>query len=354
MNKRIISLCTAALLGVSLLSGCSGTGTQSQSNAGSTGSQASGGGSGEVVTLKGGCTNNPTSASFAYAESFADILEEVSGGKMTLEWFGGGTLGSTAQHYAQLKAGTLDMFSTGVDTATSLVGGEDFAAFVVPYMFNDTEHMEKFLASDIMAELLAKVEPENNVKFLGNICTSAPRGLSTTNTPVYVPEDVAGLRLRVPESPSIQEVWHRWGANPVQISANELYSALDGGLADGQDNNVLSMWNSAYCEVQKYYMELEYIQNPQVVWISANTWNKLDETQQGWLMEAVEKAYEVNTADAQVEYEESKQNCINAGLEFVEFDRQAFVDSANAIAQEMDGEMFSEGLYDKIKALDEE
>ncbi len=348
MNKRIISMFTAALLGASLLAGCSSAGNAQS------GSGAASGGSGEVVALKGGCTNNPTSASFSYAESFANILEEVSGGKMTLEWHGGGTLGSTAQHYAQLKAGTLDMFSTGIDTATTLDGGTDFAAFVVPYMFNSAEHMEKFLDSDIMQEILAEVEPRNNVKFLGNICTSAPRGLSTTNTPVYVPEDVQGLRLRVPESPAIQEVWHRWGANPVQISANELYSALDGGMADGQDNNVLSMWNSAYCEVQKYYMELEYIQNPQVLWMSADTWNSLDETQQGWVMEAIAKAYEVNTADAEVEYEDSKAKCIEEGLEFIEFDRKAFEDSANEIAQEMDGEMFSAGLYDRIKALDAE
>ena len=90
------------------------------------------------------------------------------------------------------------------------------------------------------------------------------------------------------------------------------------------------------------------------VWLSADTWNSLDETQQGWVMEAIAKAYEVNTADAEVEYEDSKAKCIEEGLEFIEFDRKAFEDSANEIAQEMDGEMFSAGLYDRIKALDAE
>ena len=101
-------------------------------------------------------------------------------------------------------------------------------------------------------------------------------------------------------------------------------------------------------------MELEYIQNPQVLWMSGTTWNSLNDTQKGWIEEAIQQAYEVNTADAEQEYADSKEKCIEEGLEFIEFDRQAFVDSANEIAQEMDGEMFSEGLYDRIKALDEE
>lgn len=345
MNKRIISLCTAALLSVSLLAGCSGSGNGSGSGSKGTGE--------DVLTLKGGCTYNTTSASFKYVNHFADILKEVSGGKMSVEWNGGSTLGNTAQHYAQLKNGTLDLFSTGFDTATTLEGGEDFAICVVPYVFNDSEHMEKFLKSDLLQEMLAKVEPNNNVKFLGNICMNLPRGLSTTNTPVYTPDDVKGLKLRVPESPSVVAVWEAWGASPVQISVSELFTSLEGGIADGQDNNVLSMWANSYYEVQKYYMELEYIQNAQVLWISQSTWDKLTDEQQGWVSEAVERAHDENTADAQAEYAESKKNCEEGGMEFIEFDREAFVSSAEKLAREMEGDLFSAGLYDQIKALDE-
>lgn len=343
MNKRIISFCTAALLGVSLLAGCSGSSNSSAGNAAD----------GDVLTLKGGCTYNTTSASYAYVNHFTEVLEEVSGGKMTMEWNAGSTLGNTAQHYAQLKNGTLDMFSTGFDTATTLENGEDFAICVVPYVFNDSEHMEKFLQSDLLKEMLAKVEPANNVKFLGNICMNLPRGLSTTNTPVYTPDDVKGLKLRVPESPSVVAVWEAWGASPVQISVSELFTSLEGGIADGQDNNVLSMWANSYYEVQNYYMELEYIQNAQVLWMSQSTWDKLTDEQQGWVTQAVEQAHEENTAAAQEEYEQSKKNCQEGGMEFIEFDREAFVSSAEELARQMEGELFSAGLYDQIKALDE-
>ena len=166
-------------------------------------------------------------------------------------------------------------------------------------------------------------------------------------------DDVKGLKLRVPESPSVVAVWEALGASPVQISVSELFTSLEGGIADGQDNNVLSMWANSYYEVQKYYMELEYIQNAQVLWISQSTWDKLTDEQQGWVSEAVERAHDENTADAQAEYAESKKNCEEGGMEFIEFDREAFVSSAEKLAREMEGDLFSAGLYDQIKALDE-
>lgn len=352
MKKRIFASLTAIALAASLLSGCSGSNAGSAAS-GSALSNPSSDSSGEVLTLKGGCTYNTTSASYRYANAFSDILNEVSGGKMKLEWFAGSTLGNTAQHYAQLKNGTLDMFSTGFDTATTLQNAKDFAICVVPYVFNNSEHMEKFLKSELLQQMLANVEPTNNVKFVGSVCMNLPRGLSTSKTPVHTPEDVKGLKLRVPESPSVVSVWEAWGASPVQISVSELFTSLEGGIADGQDNNVLSMWANSYYEVQSYYMELEYIQNAQVIWMSGSTWDKLTDQQKSWVNEAMQKAHDENTASAQAEYAECKKNCQEGGMEFIEFDREAFMSSAEELARKMEGDLFSAGLYDQIKALDE-
>lgn len=361
LRKLLTWTCTAAIAAAAL-GGCSGGGQkEAQSTADNNGgtaaespaAAAAESGDMEKIVLKGGCTYSLTSTSYGYAQAFAEKLKEVSGGMMELEWIGASSLGSTSQHYAQLKEGTLDFFSTAFDTTTVLQDGEDFAVCVVPYVFNSREHFRKFLDSDLLKGMTEKVETANNLKFLGSCALNLPRGLSTSKKPIYKPEDLKGLKIRTPESPSVTAVWQAWGANPVQISVSELFTSLEGGIADGQDNNILSMWSNSYYEVQDYYMELEYIQQAQVIWMSGSSWNKLNETQQKWLTEALALSEKENSADAQAQYDDTKKKLVDAGFEFVDFDREAFMKSAEEVARGMDGKLFTAGLYDQIKALDQ-
>ena len=118
----------------------------------------------EPIELMAGCTYNTTSASYRYCEEFAEELKNISGGKMTINWNPASTLGNTTQHYAMLKEGTLDMFSTAFDTASTLQNAQDFNALVVPYIFDDQAHYEKFMESDLFQKMLDDVEEPNNVK----------------------------------------------------------------------------------------------------------------------------------------------------------------------------------------------
>ena len=304
----------------------------------------------EPMELMAGCTYNTTSASYRYCEEFAEELKNISGGKMTINWNPASTLGNTTQHYAMLKEGTLDMFSTAFDTASTLQNAQDFNALVIPYIFDDQAHYEKFMESDLFQKMLDDVEEPNNVKFIGNICTNWPRQLSTSKKPIVTPDDLKGLKIRTPESTSVTAVWEAWGANPVSISASELYAALENGMADGQDNNVVSLYNNSYYEVQKYLMELDYIQQANVLWMSGTTWAKLNDTQKEWLEEAVKAAHEVNTKSAVEEHDECVQKVQEGGTELVEFDKDAFRAKAEEVARQLEGELFREGLYDEIRA----
>lgn len=308
----------------------------------------------EKLTLKAGCTNSLGSAAFQDMEEFNKILNEVSGGMIEVELFGNSTLGKTAQLYAQLMDGTLDLMPTGLDTITNLKGSDKCAALSVPYAFNSTEHFRKFLGSDLEKEMINEVIAANDNKlvYLGAICLQLPRGLSTGKKAVKTPADLAGLKIRVPESPIQTAVWKAWGANPVTISTSELFSSLEGGIADGQDNAISSMLNSSYWEVQKYYTETEYIQQAQVLFMSAKTWEKLNDTQKGWFTEAVAKAYEKNTKEMWEDYDTTKAKLIENGLIFVEFDKQAFIDSAKEVLKTLEGKEFAAGVLDKLQELD--
>lgn len=303
------------------------------------------------IVLKIGTTSSAKGMPSRSAAYFQKRIEELSGGTITCEQNIAGALGNTAQHYAQLKEGSLDVFVTAYDTFNVMESGDDFSVCVVPYVFNDIDHYMKWIDSDIYKEMVKKVEDANNVKVLGPVGKLASRGLSTTAVPVHSVNDVENLKIRCPETPSMTAVWEAWGANPVIIPASEIYTSLDGGICDGQDNDVITTNNSGYAEVQKYYMELNYIQQCAVLVMSGSTWNKLDETQRGWVEQAVGETLDGFSKELDGEYEAAKENMIGMNVEFIDVDIESFRSAASEAIKKMDGNLFSQGLYDRIHAL---
>ena len=358
MKKMVAVLLAVVMLSMTACSGGSGsTATQAASGVAGTSTEAAGidgAGTEAALTIKIGTTSSANGMPSRAAYYFQERLNEISGGAITCEVNIAGTLGNTAQHYAQLKNGTLDLFVTAYDTFTVLENGEDFTVCVVPYAFDDIDHFMRWTESDLYDEMIAKVEDVNGLKVLGPMGELYPRGLSTTDTPVYTVEDVENLKIRCPETKSIMEVWKAWGANPVIIAAGELYTSLDSGLCDGQENDIITTNNGAYGEIQDYYMELDYIQQCTVTVASKQMWDKLDDTQKGWIEQAVQETHEGFTEELKGEYDTAKNNMIeNNGVEFIEADLDSFRNAAAEAVKSMDGELFTAGLYDQIRALAE-
>lgn len=302
--------------------------------------------------IKMGTTSSAKGMPSRAAENFKSILEELSGGMMSCDVNIAGALGNTAQHYGQLKDGSLGGFVTAYDTFTIMEKGEDFAISVVPFAFDDMKHFHNWVDSELYQEMVTPVEEANHVKVIGTIGDVCPRGLSTSGKPIKSVADVENLKIRVPETKSMVSVWEAWGANPTIIPASEIYTSLDSKIADGQDNDVLTTDNSAYAEVQDYYMELDYIMQAEVLVLSEKTWNQMNEQQQNWVMEAAAKAQDSFTKQVASEYDEAKKHMqTELNVEFVDVDVQSFRDVALGAVQEMNGVLFSDGLYDKVRAL---
>jgi len=306
----------------------------------------------EKMVLKVGTTAPPTTLVAQSAIMFGEKLKELSGGAMDIDLVSAGALGTTPQHYSQMQQGDLDIFVTAFDTATVMKDSKDFSIFVVPYAFNDIEHFRKFLETDTFMEMKNKAEAANGIHFLGCTGNMLPRCLSTTNTPVYTPADLKNLKIRTPEAPAIVTVWTKWGANPIQTAGSEIYSSLESGLIDGQDNDVVGSTSTPLYEVQSYYMELNYIQQANIMWASQMTWDKLSEQQRQWVEQAIEETDKDFSTDLfDTEYPKAKKLMEESGVEFIEFDREAFVDLAAETVKEMDGTLFRKGLYDEVRAL---
>lgn len=306
----------------------------------------------EELTLKLGITAPTGSFQFDVVQKLDENLQEVSGGSMKLDIQAGAVLGNTAAHYSQMNAGTLDLFQTAFDTASTMKESDDFQIVTVPFLFDDMDHYKKFLESDVLAEMIAAVEGPNGVRFAGISSDQAPRALTTTDKPVYTIDDVKNLKIRCPESPSIVAVWKALGANPMIVSGGELFSALQSGQVDGQDNDLINSYTSSFSEVQKYFMPLDYVYSDLVIWMSQKTYDKMTEEQRAFFDEAMDKTYEEMSSLVWDElYPKYEQAFQDEGVEMIDVDKSGFAAVAEEYAAEQDGKLWSEGLYQRIRDL---
>lgn len=352
MKKNLFLKGTAISLCMAMLTACGASSSAASSSASSENAQAPVTQTEDTRTLKVGITAPTGSFQFDVLTTLNENLQEVSGGTMSLDIAAGGALGNTAAHYSQMAQGTLDLFCTGFDTATAMKNAEDFSVVTVPFLFKDLDHYKKFLDSDVLQGMIDKVSEPNGVVFGGVISDQAPRALTTTNKPIHTVDDVKNLKIRCPESPSIVGVWTAMGANPQIISGGELFSALQSGQVDGQDNDLINSYTSSFSEVQNYFMTLDYVYSDLILWMSKATSDSLTEEQMTYYNDAVSKTYEQMSDKV---WNELYANCLQSfqdeGVEIIDVDRDSFRVVAEQYAAKQDGVTWSAGLYQQIRDL---
>ncbi len=285
------------------------------------------------------------------ADQFAKEVAERTRGEVKIQSFGGGQLGSLPQNYAGLRTGQVDMMLADTGTLALARGGKDFNALFAPYVFRDHSHFKAFMGSPAFREMLEPLEKEAGFKYVGYVSDRAPRQLTTSNRKVLKPEDMKGLKVRVPETPTILEVMKAWGASPTPIPAAELYLAMKQGLVDGQDNGFDAIAGAKYFEVQKYAMRLDYVQSGLMVLMAADKWARLPPAQQKAITEA---AAETEKWASKMTWDVADKSIgvLKAnGMEIVEPDLAPFRKTAEEVIRRFDGEMWSKGTVQKIQAV---
>lgn len=285
------------------------------------------------------------------AERFAQNVAEKTGGQIKILAMGGGQLGNLPQNYAGLKTGQIDMMLADTGTLALARGGKDFNALFAPYVFRDHAHFKAFMASKIFMDMLGAVETEAGFKYVGYVSDRTPRQLTTAKTRVTKPEDLKGLKVRVPETPTILAVFKAWGASPTPVAAAELYLAMKQGIVDGQDNGFDSIAGAKFYEVQKYAIRIDYIHSGLMVLMAADKWARLTPAEQTAMTEAA-AATEAWASKMTWEMSEKsigvlKQN----GMEIVEPDLAPFKKAAADALATLDGQLWAKGTLEKIQAV---
>lgn len=249
-------------------------------------------------------------------------LEELSGGRVTINIYPSSVLGSEIECIEQLRNGSLAMTKTSAASIENFV--PEMSVFGMPFLFRDEAHYWAVLNSDLGRQLLQK----GNAQYLLGLCyyDSGSRNFYTKSRAVRTPDDLKGLKIRVMNSPTAVEMVERLGASAVPIAWGELYTALAQGTVDGAENNPPSFTSNKHYEVCKHFTLDAHSRIPDVLMISTIVWNKLDPQVQDWLQQAANESSEFQRELWKVETMNSLEQAKAEGVTVHEVDQTLFAE----------------------------
>nr|WP_315428219.1 TRAP transporter substrate-binding protein [uncultured Albidiferax sp.] len=227
---------------------------------------------------------------------FAEQLAAKSGGKLVAKLYAGGALGNDVSMTSALRGGTLEM--TVPDSSTLMALIKPFGVLNLPLTFNTEQEADAVLDGPFGQKLLAKL-PEKGLIGLG-YWENGFRHVTNSRRPITKADDIAGLKLRVIQNQLFLDSFNALGANATPMPFTELFSAMEQGAVDGQENPTATILASRFYEVQKHLVLSRHMYSTWVLLMSKKTWDELSPQEQKIVQEAAREAtlYERKTIRA--------------------------------------------------------
>jgi len=227
----------------------------------------------------------PTDAHAGAMRVFKEVVERVSAGNIKVKTYDSASLFKQEQEVSAVKSGQADITATAAPWLTD--GSPWISMFTAGYIFKSYDHMTAVLNGEIGRQAFERVAKEQGIRPLGAQYLGTRQLNMVKDVWIKTPEDLKGVKLRMPNSDSWLFLGRALGANPTPISFSELYMALQTKTVDGQDNPLPSTKNAKFFEVTKSITLTNHIVDS--VWpaINEKKWQSLSDEQKGWVMEGV-------------------------------------------------------------------
>ena len=240
----------------------------------------------QVLTMKFAHFADENHPGHLAAKMFAENVAKRTNGQIKIDIFPNNMLGSPPEQAEQIKLGTTDM---GLPTQGQFDKWiKAMGVVMLPFLYDDYAHVHRALDGPAFQWFGQMAEKEGFI-LLSN-WEYGFRNLTNSKRPINAPDDVKGLKIRVPPEMQIGAAFQAMGAQTTVIAFPELYMALAQGVADGQDNPVSVIYFMKFYEVQKHLALTKHIYNNMIHTISAKTWAKLSPEQKTIFQEESKKA----------------------------------------------------------------
>ena len=287
------------------------------------------------MTLKLGHPANEDNIWHKASEKFAEEVETLTEGRIVVEVFPNETLGKEMDVINGMQLGTADMTITG----ESLQNWAPMAALLaIPYGYTSLEDMDAVAGGELGDEIEAQIVEKVGIRPIAYFARG-PRNL-TSNRPITSVEDLDGLKMRVPNVPLFLNVWQALGANPTPMAFSEVFTSLQNGTIDAQENPLALIKSANFNEVQDYVNQTQHVRSWIYLTISELAWGQMSEEDQQAVMEAASRAQEWEREQFLTEEAELQTQLEELGMDFVEVDNAAFAAAAkeavlNSVAEEI-------------------
>lgn len=284
----------------------------------------------QTVTLKMAHIYNPGNIWYQTAQAYADAVAQKSGGKVKIQIAASGATGDWPASIEALKIGTNDIVLQSIGTLDRyniLPGIEAY-----PYLLRDVEHFKKVYYGPVGAEFIDEVARKTSFRIIG----AGYRGARwlTSNKPVHALADLNGLKLRVPPLKMYRMTWEYLGASPVPMGVAELFTSMQQGVVDGQENPLEIVESNKFYEVQKYAIDTRHVIGA-MTWIFSDArFKRLPVDVQKLLKEEGERVMLAATERMIGLEGELKTQLQGQGMKFNEVDRDAFRERLKPMAKE--------------------
>jgi tripartite ATP-independent transporter DctP family solute receptor len=221
------------------------------------------------------------------------------------------------------------------------------ALLAIPYALRDLEHLDAVAGGPIGEEIEAQIIERTQLHPIAYFARG-PRNL-TSNRPITSPAELNGLRLRVPNVPLFVSVWETLGAKPTPMAFSEVFTALQSGTIDAQENPLSRIKSASFYEVQSHVNLTEHVRSWIYVVMGETQFSGLPEDLQAAVLEAAARMQAYERELFLAEEQQLAEDLQELGMTFVEVDKQAFINEAKpAVLEALSEEQ--QALYEQILA----
>jgi len=278
----------------------------------------------------------------------ADEIAKRTDGRYKIEVFPASQLGNENQINEALTLGTVDMIYTGVAFAGSVYG--PLSMTNAPFILRDFDHWKAYRDSQLFQDL-AKGYDDKTGHHIVSLTYYGQRHV-TANKEIKKPEDMKGMKLRVPPAPLFQMFTKSVGANATPIAFSEVYLALQQGTVDGQENPLPTIMAKKFYEVQSHIMLTGHITESLVTIVGGHVWSGMSDEDKQIFTDVLKEAAARCTDQIRTQEQELADKFREMGKNVVEVDREAFRKAALPLHNDPDaGAVWTKEQYDALQAL---
>ncbi|MFH1806398.1 MAG: TRAP transporter substrate-binding protein [Pseudomonadota bacterium] len=286
---------------------------------------------------------NQGEAQYEGALEFKRVVEAESNGKYTVTVYGGDQLGTPRELFSQLALGITQISASGDP------GMKEIEYLAIPYLMKGLENYAEVLETDFGKTWNQQLIEERELRLLGFMPRN-PRQISA-NIEINSIDDLKGLKLRSPERDYYVKSLSALGANPTPMAFAEVYTGLQAGVVDGQENPVETIHAAKFYEVQKSIAMVDYISKPAYVMISNAFWEGLSDEDKALMERANDASNTVINALLPKQTEQMITEMKTAGITFTHPDLSPFIAATQSVRDELGTATWGDDVYQQIVTI---